>query len=197
MLSAIHDFIFSIVQPNVQSPESTSSKGSCSSDQDYLPTTDIPASITDYMANNYGDNYYVADYDGSAGSVDLGLEDIDEIDTNSMAIYNDASAKKELRSSKRSQNNSNQEPVNKNTMNVASAKKTSQLPNKSLLIAPSKDGNDSSSLIDADLMLNFDEQLADNANAGTSGNLDSNTVEAQNTLFDDASQVIPDFNNTG
>lgn len=110
-----------------------------------------------------------------------------------MAVYNDASAKKELRSTKRSQNNLNQEIVNKNSVNVAKPKKPSQLPSKSLLIAPSKDGNDPSSLIDADLMLNFDGQLTDNSNVGTGGVLDSNTVEAQNTLFDDASQVKQEF----
>lgn len=144
------------------------------------------------MTNNYGNNYYVADNNGSAGSIDLGLDDIDEIDTNSMAIYNDAPvAKKELRGGKRTQNVSKQDSANTNSMNVADARRSPQIPSKSLLIAPSQDGNEASSLIDADLMLNvFDDQLTDNNSAGTSGLLDNNMkVEAQNTLFDDASQV--------
>lgn len=146
------------------------------------------------MANNYGNNYYVADNNGSAGSIDLGLDDIDEIDTNSMAIYNDApAAKKEVRGGKRTQNVSKQDSANTNSMNVADARRSPQIPNKSLLIAPNKDANEASSLIDADLMLNvFDEQLTDNS-AGTSGLLD-NKVEAQNTLFDDVSQVRQTLN---
>lgn len=151
----------------------------------------MPATITDFIANNYGNNYCVPDYDGSAGSTELGLDNIDEIDTNSMAIYSGASVKKDLRGDKRPQHLLKQEPSDTNSLNVDDAERTPQFSSQSLLIPSSNDANETSNIIDADLMLNVldEQQLMNDAIASTSGLMDNNAVETQNTLFDDVSQV--------
>lgn len=148
----------------------------------------MPASITDFIANNYGNNYCVADYDESAG---LGLDNIDEIDTNSMAIYSGESVKKDLRGSKRSQQPSKQEPADANSLKVDDAKRQPQLSSNSLLIPSGNDANETSNVIDADLMLNVldEQQMMNDAIASTSGLMENNDVEAQNTLFDETSPV--------
>lgn len=78
---------------NVQSPGSDSQSSKGSFDDACNSSTTIPDLLNSYINNNYEHDCYVADQDAvnSADSADdLNLDDIDEIDTNNMAIYSGA-----------------------------------------------------------------------------------------------------------
>lgn len=181
---------------NVQSPGSQSSKGSSSLDQEYLPATTMPDVLTNFITNNYGDNYYVADQDGTSASVDeLGLDDIDEeIDTKNMAIYSGASKKKERRTgSGTSQQQLKKEPTDTESKSVPETSRKSQSIGESLLI-PSESINDSLEMdnaIDADLMLNALNEQPSGSDL-MEGNMENQMMDPlvnQNTIFDESSQV--------
>jgi hypothetical protein len=166
---------------NVQSPGSHSSKGSSSLDQDYMPSTTMPEILTNYINNNYGNNYYVADGENnSSGSNDeLGLDDIDEIDTNNMEIYNGAPIKKDRAGDLK------QETDESETVKFLQAQPTTA--GKSLLIPSKSISNSTTEEIDADLMMNA---LSDQA--GTSSSIQTPNMDqlvAQNTMYDETSQV--------
>lgn len=159
---------------NVKSPGSQSSKGSSSRDQDFIPPTKIPASLKNFITNNYGNNYYVADLDAAstgAGSVEglCGLDDVDEIDTNNMAIYSGDANRKDRATM-----------MNQESLSADSRAKElpTQMPStgKSLLITPNSSTQED---IDANLILNV---LGDQI-ASTSGN------GISNNMFDETSQV--------
>lgn len=167
---------------SVQSPGSASqsSKGSSCFDQDFMPTPKIPAALNNIIANNYGNNYYVADIDGAngAGSVEgLDLEDIDEIDTNSMAIYSEETFKKDRPSGAAGVK---KEPV------VADSTQAMPSSGKSLLIPLAAD---SQLEIDADLMMNvLEDQVA--SSSSNAQDLNTNSLAVSNNMFDETSQVI-------
>lgn len=155
---------------NVQSPGSQSSKGTCSSDQDYMHSSKSTSEIFDnFITNNYANNYYVADGSNSAGSVDgLGLDEIDEIDTNNMAIYSaDLPVKKERRtggviintsvdSSQPKQAESLKEGSTEvKSLNVLETPKVSPSSSLSLLLPNAAENINELNSADADLMLNI------------------------------------------
>lgn len=149
----------------------------------------MPDVLTNYINNNYGNNY-VADQDGTSNAADaLGLDDIDEIDTNNMAIYSGAPIKSPQKP------DSKQEPVEIESVPLP---EKVQMPKSSLLVPPSNNGRQSQQEIDADLMLNVlgDQATRDDIFAGTSGlhnNTTADPVVPQHSLFDETSQVILHF----
>lgn len=175
---------------NVQSPGSQSSKGSSSRDQDFIPSTDIPASLKKFVTNNYRNNYYVPDQDAAstgAGSVEglCGLDDVDEIDTNNMAIYSgDANIK-----------DCSDGPIGMKQESLVANSRAEELPTqmpstgKSLLLTPNSNAQED---IDADLMLNV---LGDQV-ASTSGNVQNSGIDSlviPNNMFDETSQVCSKY----
>lgn len=157
--------------------------------------------LESFVANNYESNYYVPDFDGASNSAesvdDLDLDDVDEIDTNSMAIYSTSpKLKKEKRSvgkvvvsvpgKSSSQQKLKQEPVDTEAP-MASSSNVPQSTSQSLLTSSNIMSGNSSDAIDADLMLNV---LNDpRGTPSTSGLADTTTSVAQNTLYDDSSRV--------
>lgn len=184
---------------NVQSPGSPASKGSNISEQDSMQTTTIPDAITNFLVNNYGNNC-VADVDAvsnSAGSVDgLGRDDMDEIDTNNMAIYSRGTP---LKRDNRTGAGAIAGPAKREPIEAESATMSNKLPKKSQsagdsLLIPSKPDAvpavPTQDVIDADMMLNV---LTDQTAAGPSGNVQKSSVDplvAQNVTFDDTSKVV-------
>lgn len=169
---------------SVQSPGSASqsSKGSSCFEQDFIPAPKIPAALNNIIANNYGNNYYVADIDGAsngAGSVEgLGLDDIDEIDTNNMAIYSGKTFKKDRTSGAAGVK---KEPV------VADSTDAMPSSGKSLLIPTAAETQQE---IDADLMMNvLEDQVA--SSSGNTQDLNTNSLAISNNMltFDETSQV--------
>lgn len=154
----------------------------------------MPDSLTNFIANNYGDNYCVADVDGTSTSAvdELGLDDIDEIDTKNMAIYSRTPTKRERRSGGTSQQNMKKEPTDKEAIKVSEVPRKSQSVGQSLLI-PSENAESQEMVnqIDADLMLNaLNEQPTGSDLLG--GNMENQMMDplaAQNTIFDETSQV--------
>lgn len=156
----------------------------------------MPDVLTNFITNNYGDNYYVADQDGTSASVDgLGLDDIDEeIDTKNMAIYSGASKKRERRTgSGTSQQQLKKEPTDAESKSVPETSRTSQSIGKSLLL-PSESIGDSLEMdnaIDADLMLNALNEQPSGSDL-MEGNMENQMMDPlvnQNTIFDESSQV--------
>lgn len=182
------DFLVFSSIPHVHSPGSQSSKGSSSLD-DYTPPTLMPDVLTNYINNNYGNNYLVADQDGTSNAADaLDLDDIDEIDTNNMAIYSGAPIKRSQKPDLK------KEPVEIDTVPLP---EKVQVPKSSLLVPANDNGQTSQQEIDADLMLNVlgDQATRDDIFAGTSGlnNTTADPAVPQHTLFDETSQVILHF----
>lgn len=154
----------------------------------------LPDGLANFISNNYGNNYHVADLDGasnSAGSIDgLGLEDVDEIDTKNMTIYSGVGDKRERRPVRQQQ--LKKEPVEVETINDQS--QMSNTTTSSLLL-PSNLGAQEIDPIDADLMLNtLGDQPTGSGNSlsgldqGSDNGLGSQSI-AQNQLFDETSQV--------
>lgn len=163
----------------------------------------MPEDIASFITNNnYGNDCYVADIDGTSNSADgLSFDDVDEIDTNSMEIYSGAPIKRERLAeaggTKKVQQQAKREPENSKTVEQ---KRKAQSSTKSLLI-PSKNeqpvSNDPS--LDADLMLNLMGDLESTATnidgAGTSGMAEGTSDTAtQNLLFDEIEDVSGNFN---
>lgn len=142
-------------------------------------TSLTPESLANFITNNYAsDNYYVADQDlasNSAGSADgFGFDDIDEIDTKNMAIYSDGAKKMEdVRAAGIKDSTSiKQEPVK------------GELARKSLLLPSNSASGSVQQTLDTDLMLN----VLDQGSTGSSEK-DDKTAAAQNSMFDETSQV--------
>lgn len=179
------DFLVFSNIANVQSPGSQSPGSQSPESQSSI--------LTNYINNNYGNNYHVADQDGTSNADALDLDDIDEIDTNNMAIYSGAPIKRSQKPDLK------HEPVE--IASVPSPEKV-QMPKSSLLVPPSNSGRKSQQEIDADLMLNVlgDQATRDDIFAGTSGLLNNTTaadpVVPRHTLFDESSQVILHFSLT-
>lgn len=132
----------------------------------------MPDALTNFMANNYGNDYYVADVDrhDDGNSNGLDLEEIDEIDTKNMKIYQPV--KKERRAGVASK-----EPVK------AEQQETSI--GDSLLIPSKTIAGSTQEEIDTDLMLNALSEQA----AGTSASMQTPSIAQPNTMFDESSQV--------
>lgn len=161
--------------------------------------------MSNFITNNYANNYYVADQDESisAGSVDgLGLDEIDEIDTNNMAIYSaDLPIKKERRTANVILNNSVrptqvQQPKKEKTVTmpvkvIQEPPKESRPTSESLLLPSSSECNQELNSVDADLMLNIlgDDPSTSNKNdAGGSNQMNDSNV-ARNSVYEETSQV--------
>ena len=145
-------------------------------------TSDV---FANFITNNYANNYYVPDHEIiSAGSVEgLSFDEIDEIDTNNMAIYSgDAPVKKERRTGNVIVNTSvasvqpqAQPPVKKEraeTKPVKMLQTPKVLPSasKSLLL-PNSEAAKVLNTADADLMLNMlGDQAISNQNVAGSSN---------------------------
>lgn len=164
-----------------------------------------PESLANFISNNYAsDNYYVADHDvasNSAGSIDgFGLDDIDEIDTNNMAIYSGVPIKKENRAEAgmhKGASGMKKESVDSGEvikLDQASAQQkasrkvlTTATNSKSLLLPSNTDIGNVQGAVDADIMLNVMGQL-DQGSSGSSENGNKVTA-AQNSVYDETSQV--------
>jgi len=175
---------------NVQSPESQSSKGSNSLDEDYVLSSTVPDVLANFVTNNYGNNYYVADQDGlsNGDSLDgLGLDDMDEIDTNNMTTYKAVPAKKDRSGGAGKFSASvKQEPVDLESLAMP---ESLVLPSagKSLLM-PSETNAGNSSQIDADMLNALADQELNSGNI-LPGPSSADPMVAQNTMFDENSQV--------
>jgi hypothetical protein len=121
---------------NVQSPGSTTSKGGKISgfNDYYLPTTLNLSNFLNFDTNNYG-NHYVADENATSSSNDFDFNDIDEIDTNNMEIYNGKNATKDRTGAdifgKDSDSNFLQHPMKQEPKEAVFV--TKKIPEKSLL----------------------------------------------------------------
>lgn len=125
----------------------------------------------------------------------MGLDDIDEIDTNNMAIYS-GPAKKKLRSSRffpENEDGSNfvkQEPTQADSVNISKL----QTPGKSLLIPSSNNaGEKSQNNNNPNIMIKIlnDEVTNDATDVGTSQNVASASVDplVAPINYDETSQV--------
>lgn len=193
---------------HVHSPGSQSSKGSSSLDQDYInPPSETSDVFANFFTNNYANNYYVADQDGSnsAESVDnLGLDEIDEIDTNNMAIYSaNLPIKKERRNAgviinssekstvqKQQKQPMKKEPTPAKAVKMLETPKVSPSHSKSLLLPKRPESVQELNAEDADLMLNIlGDQSTDNNNSAADNNQNSDATTTQNVVYDETSQV--------
>lgn len=167
------------------SQSSKASKGSSSLEQDFLQSSMTPEDLTNFITNNYANNnYYVPDLEESGCSADsLGLEEVDEIDTNNMEIYSGVPIKKGILTGAALK----QEPVDDFVPIPQELPKVPQTAAGKSLLIPSKNVN-SCTQDEVDLMLN----VLDDHTAGTSGSIQSTLVDpvvGQNVGFDDTSQV--------
>lgn len=161
----------------------------------------MPEALASFMSNNYGNNYYVADLDGtstSAGSADgFSLDDDDIVDANSIAVYKSSADKKNLRSSAGSLRATvKKEPVEAEpVLKPESHRKPPSAGNsgKSLLMPSKNSAVNVQDIIDEDdLIMNvLEEEAASGSSllAGPSMNLNSDQIAVQNTMFDETSQV--------